>query len=189
MKTSVLETERLIMRPVAIADAPAIQKYFNNWNIIQYLSRAVPWPYPDNGAETFLKDMLLPAMAAGDAHGWVITAKENGDEAIGLVEYRLKEKMDHGGNRGFWLAEPFWGRGYMTEAVTAINDWLFFELGIESMRVANVATNAGSRRVKEKTGATFIGYASLEHHSGGDKSELWEITRTQWAEFRGRDTL
>ena len=185
MKTPLLETERLFLRPATLADAPAMQKYFNNWNIIKNLSTVVPWPYPDDGAETFLRDMALPKAEKGEIHIWVITCKENGEEAIGVIEYRFSDE-EKTGNRGFWLAEPFWGRGYMTEAVAAVQDFLFFDIGIEKMKVTNASSNKGSARVKEKTGAKYLGSIDCEHHEGGRAADLWEITKEGWAEFRNK---
>ncbi len=184
MKTPTLETDRLTLRPVSIDDAPAIQKHFNNWNIIKHLSMVVPWPYPDDGAEAFLRDVSLPEMAAGKAHTWGVLIKGEPDEIVGLVEYT--EGKASGGNRGFWLAEEFWGNGYMSEAITGVQDFLFFKLGIESMIVVNAKTNARSRRVKEKTGARFIGDGTLEHRSGENEVEKWEVTRESWAKFRNK---
>ena len=40
--TPTLQTERLVLRPLALSDAPAIQRHFNNWNIIQHLAQVVP---------------------------------------------------------------------------------------------------------------------------------------------------
>ena len=55
MDTPNIQTRRLILRPLALSDAPAIQRHFNNWNIIKNMATVVPWPYPDDGAETFVK--------------------------------------------------------------------------------------------------------------------------------------
>jgi len=55
MDTPTLQTDRLILRPLALPDAPAIQRHFSNWNVIRNLSKVVPWPYPDDGAETFTR--------------------------------------------------------------------------------------------------------------------------------------
>jgi len=44
---------------MALSDAPAIQRHFNNWNIIRHLARVVPRPYPDDGAETFISVRTL----------------------------------------------------------------------------------------------------------------------------------
>ena len=68
----------------------------------------------------------------------------------------------------------------MTEAITAANDFAFQTLGLESFHVCNVASNAASRRVKQKTGAEFIGYIDLPHHNGQSKSEKWKVTRESW---------
>ena len=53
-ETPTLLTKRLILRPLTMSDAPAIQRHFNNWNIIQHLAQVVPWPYPEDGAVTFI---------------------------------------------------------------------------------------------------------------------------------------
>lgn len=180
-----LETERLILREVTLADAPAIQRHFGTWAVIQHLSTGVPWPYPDDGALTFLTERLLPALDKGECLYWGITLKGGADEVIGGIEYREEERPE--GNRGFWLGEPYWGRGYMTEAVVAVQDHLFFELGVERMVVVNSADNPASRRVKEKTGARFLDTVQIMHHHGGDAtSERWEVTREAWAKLRGR---
>ena len=73
----------------------------------------------------------------------------------------------------------------MTEAVTAVQDWLFFEKGIENLIVVNAVDNVGSRRVKEKSGAKFLRNGKLMHKSGTDDTEIWEVTKESWAEFRG----
>lgn len=180
MKTPELETERLILRPIAISDAPAIQKYFNNWDIIQHLSKSVPWPYPDDGAESFIREQC--AKPDDQHYMWVITEKDGNGEAIGCIDFRTKTHND--GNRGFWLAVPFQGRGYMTEAVHAVNNFIFNTLQIDEYVVSNVATNARSRRVKEKTGAIFLHYGTLDHHTGGNKTEYWKITRESWVQSK-----
>ncbi len=184
MKTPVLETERLILRPISLSDAPAVQKHFNNWNIIKNLATVVPWPYPDNGAEVYIKDVCMPEIEKGNFMVWAINFKKKPDALIGLVHFRFKAIQ--GGNRGFWLAEAFQGQGYMTEAVTAVQDFLFFTSNLDSITVSNAKNNSASRRVKEKTGAKFLRHIEVPHHSGETISEQWEVTRENWAKIRGR---
>lgn len=176
MKTPILKTDRLILRPVVMEDAPAIQKYFANWEIIRHLSTSVPWPYPEDGAESFVQETL--SKPEGEQYNWAITEKGGTDELIGLIDFRTKLHND--GNRGFWMAIPYQGKGYMTEAVDAVNDFVFNVLGIQSYIVSNVASNIGSRRVKEKTGAEFLGYVELAHHTGETKTEQWKVTKESW---------
>ncbi len=178
-----LTTERLVLRPVRRDDAPAVQRYFGDWRIIQNMTTAVPWPYPDDGAEVWLRTYVEPAVAAGRAMLWAITLKEHGDEAIGILEWRIDDS-DDADNRGFWIAADFQRRGLMTEAVTAFQDWVFFERGVPRLFVLNAINNPGSRRIKEKTGAQWLGTEELAHHSGEAHAERWLITREAWTEFR-----
>jgi ribosomal-protein-alanine N-acetyltransferase len=100
-------------------------------------------------------------------------------EAIGNIRFRPGSD-DAKGNRGFWLAERYWNQGLMSEAVSAVNDFAFRTLGIESFYVCNAATNVASRRVKQKTGAELVGYIELAHHSGQTLAEKWRVTRENW---------
>jgi ribosomal-protein-alanine N-acetyltransferase len=178
METPVIQTRRLILRPMALTDAPAIQRHFNNWNIIQTLATVVPWPYPDDGAETFIKRELAKIAAGQEIYHWVLVPRSSDGQAIGNINFR--PRADGRSHRGFWLAEPYRNKGLMTEAVAAVNDFAFLTLGLESFFVCNVASNIASRRVKQKTGAEFVGYVELPHHNGESKSEQWKVTRQSW---------
>lgn len=184
-ETPVLETDRLILRPVSLDDAAAVQKHFNDWEIIKNLSVQVPWPYPEDGALSFIRGNALPRMRQGESCVWVITLKGGAvNEAVGLIDFRFE---DNGmGNRGFWIARPYQGQGLMTEAVAAVNDFVFFECGLERILVANAAGNSGSRRVKEKTGAVFLKSVEIEHNSGEKDAELWVVSAENWCNLRER---
>lgn len=165
------------MRPITLGDAPAVQKYFNDWNIIKHMSVKVPWPYPDDGALTHIRDDVLPKMGTGEWLVWAITLKGGNDEAIGMINFRTIEMED--GHRGFWLAKSYQGQGFMTEAVYAVNDFVFNVLGLDYFHVHNAKDNGASRRIKEKTGAIFLSEISAPHHSG-DTAEIWKVTRESW---------
>lgn len=183
IETPTLETERLILKPLTRDAADDIQKYFNNWNIIKNLLDIVPWPYPDEGAKDFINNKAFPRIKAGKAHIWTIRLKSNTAETIGLIEFRdaPETRDDH---RGFWLAEPFWGNGYMTEATTIVNDFIFFTMKKDKIIVCNTVDNEGSKRVKEKTGAEFLKYKDVPHHRGKIKTAVWQVTAENWKKFR-----
>lgn len=180
MKTPALETDRLILRPTQLSDAPAIQKNFNNWEIIRHLNASIPWPYPDDGAETFIKNVVIPKTNDGKEHFWVLVLKNDlAQNAIGCISFGIdRYTNEEQGNRGFWLAEPYWGQGLMTEAVESLNDYVFNDLKIDSYIVVNAIDNIASRRVKEKTNAHFLRNGKLEHHGGIKKTEVWKVTPT-----------
>src|SRR5580704_10632777 len=122
MDTTTIQTQRLILRPLALSDVPAIQRRFNNWNIIQNLASVVPWPYPDDGAETFIRQQLEKIAAGEESYQWVLVLKSGDGEAIGNIRFHPRPDEPKG-NRGFWLAEPCWNKGLMTEAVASVNDF------------------------------------------------------------------
>ncbi|MGH1455366.1 MAG: GNAT family N-acetyltransferase [Alphaproteobacteria bacterium] len=180
MKTPILKTPRLILRPITIDDAPEVQKNFNNWNIIKYVT--APWPYPDDGARTQIQD-VLSEVQKGNQLSWVIILKST-KEFIGRIDYcRLAEKNP---KRGFWLAEPFQGKGFMTEAVCITQDYMFNQCGLEKITVRNLKGNVSSRRVKEKTGARFIGNKTEIVRGKEFKCDVWEVTKESWEEAKGR---
>jgi hypothetical protein len=74
---SVLETPRLWLRPLEIADAATVQIIFPHWEIVRYLANRVPWPYPADGAYRYYHDHALPAMERGEQWHWTLRLKSN----------------------------------------------------------------------------------------------------------------
>ncbi|WP_374029373.1 GNAT family N-acetyltransferase [Bdellovibrio bacteriovorus] len=176
-KIPTFETERLILREVRYEDIPSYEKYFIDYEVISHLSAAVPWPYPQNGVRQFLDEMIYPHQGV-DQWLWGIFEKKNPQELIGTVHLWRQGRPEH---RGFWLGKPFWGKGYMTEAVGPVMDYAFNELGFEKLVFANARGNQKSRRVKEKTGARLIGVKPTKFVSPEyTESEVWELTKSEW---------
>jgi len=173
----VFTTSRLILKAVTIEDAPAYQKHFSDYEVIRYLSSQVPWPYPENGAEFFIQNMILPRQGK-DRWCWGIFEKDNANELIGAVDLWRTPIPE---NRGFWLGKKFWRKGYMTEAVTPVTDYAFSDLGFEELFFTNALGNERSRRVKEKTGAKFIELRDAKFvDSSFSQTELWKLTKHAW---------
>ncbi|MGY4181201.1 ribosomal-protein-alanine N-acetyltransferase [Bradyrhizobium sp. USDA 4518] len=143
-ETPRIETPRLILRPLALSDAAAIQSHFNNWNVIKTLATVVPWPYPGDGAESFIRRELDKIAAGEESYQWALVLRARDGEAIGNINFRPRAD-GRKGNRGFWLAEPYWNQGLMTEAIAAVNDFAFLALGLDHFHVCNAPSNVGSR--------------------------------------------
>jgi [ribosomal protein S5]-alanine N-acetyltransferase len=182
MATPTLETPRLLLQPLAIEDAPAIQRVFPQWEIVRYLANVVPWPYPPDGAVTYIRDVALPAIARGDEWIWTIRLKDAPDSLIGTVG--LKRGED---NRGFWLGPDWQGRGIMTEASARATDYWFDVLGFPVLRVPKAVENIPSRRVSEKQGMRIVDVVTRDYVGGRMPAEIWEITAGEWRE-RGRQS-
>ncbi len=171
-----LETPQLLLRPVGLSDVEAIQAKFARWDVVQYLNAAVPWPYPADGALTFVRDVALPAMRKGKTWHWSIRPKVEPDQLIGVIS--LTDDQDD--NRGFWLDPDWRGKGLATEAADAVTNFWFETLERPVLRVSKAVANIPSRRISEKTGMRVIDYHERDYVGGRMPAELWEITRDEW---------
>jgi len=178
--TPELETRRLLLRPLALADAEQVQRVFPQWEIVRYLDSRVPWPYPPDGALTFYRDVALPAVERGDAWHWTLRLKNDPGRIIGGIGVTRGEHA----NRGFWIAPPWQGQGLMSEACDAVTDYWFTVLKFPILRVAKAVANTASRRISEKQGMRIVGVEEREHVSGRHLAEVWEITAEEWKSRR-----
>lgn len=174
-----LATARLVLRPLTLDDAAAMQALFPHWAVVRHLADRVPWPYPPDGALTFCRDVALPAMARGAAWHWTLRLKDAPDAMIGCID--LRRGADD--NRGFWLGLPWQGRGLMSEACDAVADFWFGTLNQPVLREPKAIANAASRRISAKSGMRVIAVEERGYVSGRLPTEIWEITRQEW---RGR---
>jgi RimJ/RimL family protein N-acetyltransferase len=174
--TPALETPRLLLRPLEIADAEQIQLLFPRWEIVRYLAAQVPWPYPADGALRFIRDIALPSEERGETWHWTLRLRSNPREIIGCIDLSKKENE----NRGFWLSPPWQGQGLMTEACDAVTDFWFTTLGFDVLRAPKAVANAASRRISEKQGMRLVAMEDRDYVSGCFPSEIWEITAGEW---------
>ncbi|MET4765127.1 RimJ/RimL family protein N-acetyltransferase [Bradyrhizobium ottawaense] len=156
MPTPQLETERLILRPLALSDVPAIQRHFDNWNIIRHLSMVVPWPYPADGAETFVRMQFDKISAGDDIHLWVLVLKEGDGEAIGNIHLRPRAEGPKG-NRGFWLAEPYWRRGQRRDQRSLASGQAEDRRGIRRLHRARPSRRAIEVREMDRAAGGLVG--------------------------------
>src|ERR1700737_1806545 len=110
--TPTLETPRMLLRPLELADAAQIQTLFPHWDLVRYLAAQVPWPYPADGAYRYIRDIALPAVERGEAWHWTLRLKTSPDQIIGSIDLRKKEND----NRGLLLRLPRERQGPDTQA-------------------------------------------------------------------------
>lgn len=178
----VLTTARLILRPLTLEDAPAVQALFPRWEIVRFLAATVPWPYPDDGALRFIRDAALPAMAEGRQWHWSIRPRDAPERLIGAIN--LSTMPDD--NRGFWLDPAWQGQGLMTEASEATLEHWFETLGEPVFRVPKAIANHASRRISERSSMRVVWTGERDYVSGRQPAEIWEITAEEWRRRRAR---
>ena len=175
-----IQTSRLFLRPLELADAPQTQLLFPHWEIVRYLSNIVPWPYPPDGAHTFYRDVALPAMRRGDEWHWTLRLKTEPDQLIGSISLIKGDNK----NRGFWLGLPWHRQGLMTEASEAATDFWFNTLKFPVLRAPKAVANHASRRISETSGMRIVAKVERDYVCGRLPAEIWEITADEWNAHR-----
>jgi RimJ/RimL family protein N-acetyltransferase len=155
-----LRTDRLLLRPMRPDDAAPLFALFNNWNVVRFLS-SPPWPYTLDDARWFVRAIVTHAPEL-DEEALAITR----DHAFfGVISVRLREasalQRDTGPNIGYWIGEPFWGHGLMTETVSAFVRHIFSTTGSDAIYSGAFTENAASLRVQEKVGFVRDGDTTL----------------------------
>ncbi len=179
--TPVLETPRLVLRPVRSKDAPVIQRRFPHWEVVRWLDAKIPWPYPADGAATYVAS-CLGEMARREKSHWAIIPKSGPADLIGMIDLWPDDGVSRS-QRGFWLDPEFRGKGLMTEAAERVTEYAFCDLGWPHLWLTNAQDNHPSRRLKERQGARLVDLMLGEHVGGRGPRMVWLLTQEDW---RGR---
>jgi [ribosomal protein S5]-alanine N-acetyltransferase len=174
--TPILETPRLILRPLELADSDQVQVLFPQWEVVRHLANVVPWPYPPDGAYTYYRNVALPGVERGEHWHWTLRLKSWPEQLIGAIGL-FKGQESH---RGFWLGLPWQRQGLMTEACDVVTDYWFEVLKAPLLRVSKAVANAGSRRISEKQGMRVVAIEERDYVSGRFPAEIWEMTAEEW---------
>ena len=146
----ILETERLLLRAPRASDAKTIADLASDRRVAENTAR-IPHPYSLADADEWIAFTAASAGERGE-HVFVITRAGDVLGACGL------EPRDNAAPEiGYWLGVPYWGCGYATEAVRALIDHAFGNLGHTSLQAGARVTNTASRRVLEKCGFQWTG--------------------------------
>ena len=141
------------LRPWRMSDAVSIARYANNKNIAQNLRDGFPHPYTHADALAFIEDSLRK-----DGKTQLIRAIVVEGEAVGSIGAFLQEDVYRkSAEIGYWLGEPFWGKGIMTEAIPLFCKEVFGKFDLVRLFAEPFAYNMGSRRALEKAGFTLEG--------------------------------
>ncbi len=135
-----------ILRDWRIEDAPSLARHADNKKIWVNVRDRFPSPYTLEDAEHWVRHCLR-ALPATDF------AIEVGGEVVGGIGVVLHDDVERvSAELGFWLGEAVWGRGVMTDAVTAFVPWAFDRFTLTRIYAHVFEFNGGSARVLEKAG-------------------------------------
>ncbi len=139
-------TMRFKLRPWNLSDLGQLVNYANNWNVAKYLTDQFPFPYTEDAGKSFIE------MASKD-NPVRIFAITLSDEAVGGIGIHPQQDIfKKNAELGYWLAEPFWGKGIMTTAVKEMLEYSFNNFEINRVFARPFGNNVGSQKVLEKAG-------------------------------------
>ncbi len=174
--TPTLETARLVLRPVRLSDAAQVQPLFAQWEVVKHLNARVPWPFPEDGVESFYHEQALPAMARGQEWHWTLRRKAEPEVIIGAISLHLNREI----NRGFWIAPEWRRQGLMSEAADEVTRFWFEELHQPLLRVKKAKENLASRAISIREGMTCMVVIEDDYVCGRLPTEVWEIDAETW---------
>jgi ribosomal-protein-alanine N-acetyltransferase len=143
----VLRGERCVLRRWRAKDIGSLVHHADNINVSRYLRDRFPYPYTRRDARAFLSG------ATGAGSDDTKLAIDVDGEAVGGIGVIVGCDVERfSAEVGYWLGEPFWGRGIVTEALNLFSEDVFERLNLLRLFAVASAANVASARVLEKAG-------------------------------------
>lgn len=152
--TQTLHTDRLILRRFVESDAEAM---FQNWASSDENLTYVTWD-AHSDVEVTQKSIRnwVGSYANPNYYKWAICLKENPEQVIGDISIVEIHEKDLSCEIGYVLGKKYWGNGIMTEALKAVLDFCFTQVGFQKVRARYASLNPASGRVMEKAGMSYL---------------------------------
>ena len=149
-----LATARLILRSPRRGDWQAIMAVLDDLAVTRHLS-TVPHPYTKKDARRWIRKAIRKAKKKTE---YAFVLELQGERAvIGGTELYAIDTVNRTARTGSWIARPFWGRGFTSEAKKAVNDFAFGTLGLRRLEAEAYADNARSHDMLLRLGYQWEG--------------------------------
>lgn len=149
-----MQTKRLVLRRFEVVDAEAM---FANWAHDPEVTRYLTWaPHKDVEETRKLLTDWVERYADPSWYQWAIVPKDL-NEPVGAISVVETYPEIDGVEIGYCLGRPWWGRGYMTEAFSALITYFLSEVGALRIQAKHDVNNPASGRVMQKCGLRYEG--------------------------------
>jgi len=171
-----VDCERLRLRRLTEADIPAVVELVGEWEVARYTA-AIPHPFTEADARDFL---TLCERRIAERQGLPLAIERRYEPGlIGVIDVVCREEGM--AEVGYWLGKPYWGRGYVTEALRYALPVFFAHLDVPKLKADRRIENPASGRVLEKAGFVPKGSSTgCRGRCAGEKIELYELAREDW---------
>ncbi len=160
--------ESVLLRPWRAGDETALVEIADDRKIWRNLTNRFPHPY-----------------TLGDAVGWIKTAKDRPEDALqfaivvqgeivgGIGFTRLEDLRTRTAEIGYWVGEPYWGRGIATEALILVSQAAFDGFDFARLQAGVLEWNRASCRVLEKAGYELEARLRRQGYKDGEICDMW----------------
>lgn len=179
-------TDRLRLRKPTAADIPSILEYANNPKI-EEMTLSFPYPYYEKDAISWL-DRANKGLKDQSNYIFAICLLET-NEFVGGIGFDIDQKHNRA-ELGFWVGEPFWNQGYITEATKEVLRFGFEEVGLHKIYAHHMIDNPASGKVMTKNGMIKEGQLK-DHIKKGDQYKsvvLYRLTKEEYVSHKERNS-
>jgi RimJ/RimL family protein N-acetyltransferase len=168
-----METQRLVLRPLTVADAEALHAIYSDADAMTW------WSHAPHDAVEQTRDRVTRNVSTADWRAWAVTLKGD-DTAIGTLAAHEK-RQGKVVEIGYALVRAQWGQGLAREAVSALITRLFAE-GNRRVFADTDPDNRASNHLLQTLGFTREGHlrGEWETHLGVRDSYIWGLLAEEW---------
>ena len=153
--TQTLQTSRLVLRKAVPEDAHPM---FQNWASDPEVGKYLTWPPHESVAITqMIIDSWIAAYDKEDTYQWMIVPKDTPHSPIGTISVVHQKDSVGKAEIGYCIGRSWWHQGIMTEALQAVIDFLFDEVGMNRIEACHDPRNPNSGLVMKKCGMQYEG--------------------------------
>ena len=164
------------LRSWKISDLDSLVKYANNKDIAKYMTDKFPFPYEDSNGRAFIE------FATKDDPIHIFAIDIDGQAVGGIGIHPQDDIRRKNAELGYWLAEPFWGKGIISSAIKQIIDFAFETYDIDRVFACPFGTNSASQKVLEKNNFILEGKFEKSLIKNGELEDelIYAVRRDHW---------
>lgn len=180
-----IETERLTLRPFRLSDADDVQRYAGDYDVAR-MTLSIPHPYEEGMAEEWI-GTHASRRQQGKELTWAIEERDT-SRLVGAIGMTL-DAANEAAEIGYWIAKPYWGRNYATEATRAVIALGFDKLGLHRLYARHFTQNPASGRVMQKAGMTYEGTLRHTYRRFGEwrDSTFYSVLESEYRQSTQQD--
>jgi ribosomal-protein-alanine N-acetyltransferase len=174
-------TPRLLLRAFALADVPHLVALAGNYEVAKNTLN-IPHPYQEEDARRWVQ-LTEENYAQRTGYAFAVELKAT-SSFIGGIGLTVDRRFDRA-EAGYWLGQPYWGRGLATEALAALLRFGFESLALNKIYATHIAGNPASGQVMLKNGMVKEGELVQHTKRDGQYHDLWQyrLTRAEYVQL------